>query len=156
MANDRIVLSLTETDLEERSFEPAAPGWYAIEVEEVETKTSNSVKNPGKPYYSLKYVSTDKDAFKGSFFDNVMLWHGAHFSLVGLAKALGLISAPGELVVPTEDELLGKEFEVRVDVVDYEKKDGTPGKRNEVKGYRALGGAKGAAPKKAKDKGFTL
>lgn len=155
MANDRIVLSLTDSDLEERSFEPAAPGWYSVEVEEVETKTSNSAKNPGKPYYSLKYVSTDTDAFKGSFFDNVMLWHGAHFSLVGLGKALGLISGPGELVVPTEDELLGKEFDVRVDVVEYEKKDGTTGKRNEVKGYRALGG-KTPAKAKAKDKGFSL
>jgi hypothetical protein len=154
MANDRIVLSLTDTDLEERSFEPAVPGWYPVEVEEVETKTSNSVKNPGKPYYSLKYISTDKDLFKGSFFDNVMLWHGAHFSLVGLGKALGLISGPGELVVPTEDELLGKEFEVRVDVVDYDKKDGTKGKRNEVKGYRAIGGKAPAG--KAKAKGFTL
>jgi hypothetical protein len=159
MANDRIVLSLTDEDLTERSFEPAPEGWYAVEITEVETKESKSAKNPGKPFYALKYKSIDEDKFKGSFFDNVMLWKGAHFSLVGLGKALGLIDGPGDLVVPTEDELLEQELEVRVAIVDYKKKDGTDGKRNEVKGYRSK--AAGATAGKAKaaagtKKGFSL
>lgn len=157
MANERIVLNLSDDDVAERSFDPAPEGWYSVEIEEVETKFSNSEKNPGKPYYSLKYESTDKDEFAGSFFDNVMLWKGAHFSLVGLGKALGIVEGAGELVVPTEEELLGKEIDVYVKVVDYEKKDGSPGKRNEVKRYRPQGGASaGRAKPKAKDKGFSL
>lgn len=159
MAEDRIVLSLTEEDVAERSFDPAPEGWYTVEITSVETRTSNSQKNPGKPFYALEYTSIDKDAFAGKFFDNVMLWHGAHFSLVGLAKALGIISGPGELVVPTEDELLGQEFDVFVKIAEYTNKNDELAKRNEVKRYRAKGGAEAkpaAKGKKAADKKFSL
>lgn len=150
---ERIIVNLTEDDLND-SFEPAAPGWYHVEIDEVELKESKSQKNPGKPFYSLKYKSVDEDKFKGKFFDNVMLWNGAHFSLVGLAKALGLIESAGELVVPTEDELIGKELLVKVAIEDYVNRDGEDAKRNSVKAYKALDGAgapkKGAAKKKQK------
>lgn len=159
MSNDRIILNLTADDVEEKGFEPAPEGWYHVEIESVETKKSNSAKNPGKPFYSLAYKSVDEDSFKGKFFDNVMLWHGAHFSLVGLAKALGHAKEAGELVVPTEDELVGQELEVFVKIEEYTKKDDSQGKRNAVKRYRAVGGgdAKAATPKaKATKKAYSL
>lgn len=156
MANDRIVLSLTEDDLKERTFGPAAPGWYPVEIDEVDVKVAGpNSKNPGKPMYGITYVSTDKDLHSGKFFgDNICLWQGAHYSLVGITKALGITSGPGELIVPTDDELLGKELEVRVIIEKYKKKDGSDGEKNVVKGYRALGGKAPAG--KAKAKGFTL
>lgn len=155
MSEDRIVLTLTDEDMTERTFEPAAEGWYKVEIEEVEKKTSNSAKNPGKPFYAMTYNSIDHDAHKGKFFgDNIMLWHGAHFSLVSLLKATGDLTEAGELFVPTEDELIGKELEVYVGIEEYEKKDGSgKGRRNVVKRRRSLeAGAKGGATTKAKAK----
>lgn len=152
MANDRIVLNLTDDDLTEQKFTPAPAGWYPVEIEEIETRESKSAKNPGKPFYSIKFKSVDEDRFKGRFFDNVMLWQGAHYDIVAIGKALGLIESAGDFSIPTEDELLGKELEVRVVIEKYTNRDDEEAERNAVKGYRGLEAGKTAAKGKAKPK----
>lgn len=169
MSNDRITLSLTSDELK-GGFELAAPGIYKVEIEEATYGTSNA----GNPKIDLVLKSLE-DSYKGKFFANVTLTaKAARFSLIPLMKALGHEVVAGDIQVPTEDELIGKDVSVRVaksfsykdddtdkyvnikeaEVEAHEAKGLEVYKRNEVKGYLP---ADTAAPaKKAKDKGFTL
>lgn len=169
MSNDRIILSLTADELK-GGFELAAPGLYKVEVEEATFGTSKA----GNPKIDLTLKSLEEDRYKGKFFANVTLTaKAARFSLIPLMKALGHEVVAGDIPVPTEDELIGKDVTVRVaktfsyqddesgkyvnikeDEVEAAEKRGLEVyKRNEVKGYLP---ADGAAPTKKKDKGFTL
>lgn len=168
MSNDRIILSLTADELK-GGFELAAPGLYKVEVEEATFGTSKA----GNPKIDLTLKSLE-DSYKGKFFANVTLTaKAARFSLIPLMKALGHEVVAGDIPVPTEDELIGKDVTVRVaksfsylsdetgkyvnikedEVEAHEAKGLEVYKRNEVKGYLP---ADGAAPTKKKDKGFTL
>lgn len=165
MSNDRIVLSLTDDELK-GGFELAEPGNYKVEIEEVAFGTSKA----GNPKIDLTLLSVD-DAYKGKFFANVTLTaKAARFGLIPLMKALGHDVQAGEVVVPTEEELVGKDVTVRVaksftyqdgdkwvrvkesDIEALEKKGIEVSKRNEVKTYLA----DGATTAKPKAKGFSL
>ena len=168
MSNERVTLSLTADELK-GGFELAAPGVYKVEIEEATHGTSKA----GNPKIDLTLKSVEEDRYKGKFFANVTLTaKAARFSLIPLMKALGHEVAAGEIVVPTEDELIGKDVSVRI-VKTFTYLDDSTGKyvkitedeveaaeakglevykRNEVKAYLAGD----AAPKKAKAKGFTL
>lgn len=167
MSNNRIVLSLTADELK-GGFELAEPGIYKVEIEEATFGTSNA----GNPKIDLVLRSLE-DSHKGKFFTNVTLTaKAARFSLIPLMKALGNEVVAGELTVPTEDELIGKDVSVRIaksfsyqdddgkwtnikeaEVEAYENKGIDVKKRNEVKAYLPSGGAPAG---KAKAKGFTL
>lgn len=166
MSNDRIVLSLTSDEIK-GGFELAEPGVYKVEIEEATFGTSKA----GNPKIDLVLKSLEEE-YKGKFFTAVTLTaKAARFSLIPLMRALGNEVAAGEVVVPTEDELLGKDVSVRIvksytyendegkyvkvkedEVAALEAKGVEVYKRNEVKTY-----LEGDAPKaKTKAKGFTL
>lgn len=148
------------------TFKPLPADWYHVEVEDVEERESKSAKNAGKPMYNykLKVVGGDYDGRK--LFLTACLWKEAIFTQVDIQKAIGIAQPPAEngkvpFVIADEDELIGKEFKVRVVVKDkYVKpgeepeldEEGKPVKDNEIKNIKSLDSASPAASK-AKAKG---
>lgn len=146
MAN--ITLNLTDSDV--KGFEVAPAGTYKVEIAEAELTESKSAKNNGKPMWKLELQSLE-DTYKGKFFVYAPLWQGAHFTFVGIGKALGFIEGSGDLTVPDVDTLIGKELVVKVVVEKYTNKDGEEAERNQVKSFAPVaGGAKKAGAKSSK------
>lgn len=171
----RITLNLDEKTANGGGEFPILPvGWYNVEILEVEDKASGSVKNNGKPMYNYKVEILDGDSAGRKLFINACLWAEAIFTQRDIQKALGLWEAGDTSFEVAEiEELEGQKLQVFVstkdkffkpDVPEEERYEVDPVtgekvhiKDNEVKKYRAIGGAAGKpAAKKTAKAGFKL
>lgn len=140
-----------EAESEARVFTTAPTGWYQCAIFDIEeAECGPESKNPGKPYWKVTLQCTQDDEHnKRRFWGNVMLFSPALYSLAQLMKALGReIPKEGAFEVPDPEEIIGEEVEVSVAKIrdtyqmnkpEYDPSEGTIYK-NDVKGYRALGG----------------
>ena len=118
MAGLKVNFSTEELGSESRDFEVLPAGKYPVRITEVEMKECGpNSKNPGKPFWAVEYTIVEGHPnAERKFWTNIMLFDGALYSFVQLAKALG--GKLGESMlsgeVPDLDELEGKELVVRV------------------------------------------
>jgi len=134
-----------EASSEARVLKPAPNGWYHCTVFEIEEKEAgDEAKNPGAPYWAVTLQCIQEgDHYKRRFWDNVMLFNGALYSLAQLMKALGYDIKQEDFEVPDIEEVIGKEVLISVARVrdKYNEKkmgDGEAIFKNEVKGYKAV------------------
>jgi len=112
----RINFSEEEASSEARDFAPIPAGKYRVRITDGKLEHSKSEKNPGKPMYNLRLDIQEGAYEKRVLFLRVMLWTGAGYTLSQLLQAVtGEKPKPGvEIVVPSIDELIGKELVVSV------------------------------------------
>lgn len=159
-ASDRISFDVTADDLAD-GFAPIPEGWYSGTIVKVETKhVQKEGDNKGKPFYSIRIKITEaadeenEGKVGSNAFVNAMLWHGAHFTIVGLAKALGLVKKAGKFTVPEPDDLVGEEVDFKVGLRKNPQEEG----ETEVKSFAPVGtkvGGEGASSGSA-GSGFSL
>jgi uncharacterized protein DUF669 len=141
-----IKVVLSDKEASSKVLEPIPSGWYTVTITDVEMKESKSVKNAGKPYYSVEHTVAEGKYEGRKLFSNVMLFEGALYTAVQLVAALtGEQPEPGELEVPEADELIGEQVLAKVKIQpERTVKDDRTGesktyeRRNEVAGYKAL------------------
>lgn len=134
-----------EAQSEARVFTPAPPGWYHCTIFDIEdAECGPESKNPGKPFWKITLQCVqDGEHNKRRFWDNIMLFNGALYSLAQLMKALGYDIKAENFVIPDSEDLLGQEILASVarvrDTYQMNKNgDGEVVFKNEVKGYKEL------------------
>jgi hypothetical protein len=148
----KVNFSDQEASSEAIDFTPVPSGTYPVLISDVETRESNSEKNPGKPYWHLEMtVVQEGHPYQGrKFWGNVMLWDGALYSLAQLLKAIGREDLLKSGKIPADPSfLVSNEIRITVQKVrdTYgEKKRAENGDdstdplfKNEVKGYKPAG-----------------
>jgi len=134
-------LKVNFTDREATSTVREIPpsGEYLVAITDGEIKdVKPGRKNTGKPYWQLRFVIQDGAYAGSSLIASVMLFDGALFSFAQLMKALGYDVNSGDFLIPSLDEIIGKNVNVR----GFKKPpstlpDGTElSERFEIKGYK--------------------
>jgi hypothetical protein len=147
-----IKVVLSDKEASSKPFELMPRGWYKAVISDGEVKESKSLKNAGKPFYSLELTIVDGKYEGRKVFDNVMCFEGALYSVVQLCAAVGMDVEAGEFEIPELSDFLdggqygGVEFMISL-AVQKERtakdpqtgEDKTYAERNEVKGYKAIG-----------------
>lgn len=146
----RVDFSEEELSSEAREFTPIPSGKYVCTITDWELKRSNSEKNKGKPYWALTLrINDDNEKYAGrKLFANVMLFAGALYSYVQLAKALGgdFETSLKSGQIPHGDQLVGKEVTAvvvkKVDKYKIDQGEWTEGEpkpmKNEVSGFAPI------------------
>jgi len=154
----RVDFSDEELASEGRSYEPAPTGKYPVTITEWEPKVCGpESKNPGKPFWAIRLRVNDGKYEGKFFFANVMLFKGAMYSYVQLAKAIGTPEFLSSIdddpdkrgPIPHGDKLVGHDIVVSVIKTrdnyaakrdNWEASSGEPyPMKNEVKGYLTAG-----------------
>lgn len=134
-------LKVNFTDQESSSSVREIPpsGEYLVAITDGEIKeVKPGRKNTGKPFWQLKLVIQDGAYAGATLISSVMLFDGALYSLAQLMKALGRDINSGDFVVPSLDEIIGQ----NVNVKGYKRPaqsmpDGTElNERFEIKGFK--------------------
>src|SRR5882757_2825313 len=145
MVGLKVNFSDQEAASEARDFTPVATGKYYARITDVEDKECGpESKNPGKPYWNIKFTIQDGPFENSNVWTNCMLFDGALYTLSQLLKATGHADALKTGKVPDGLDFVGSE--VIVSVVKqkdkYKDPDGTEGLyKSEVKGILAYEGA---------------
>lgn len=109
-------LNLSKDDVKEVRFGDLPAGRYNVRISGCEVRESKSEKNPNKPFYNMEFTVIDGKYEGSRDYTNVCLWEGAHFTLVGILRALGqkIEAADGqdniEIDVPDADWFLDQEL----------------------------------------------
>jgi len=153
-------LNVSAKEAKSEVLEPIPAGWYKVVLSDVELKEVKNAPQPGKkdnrgePFYSIEHTVSEGKYEGRKVFSNVMLFEGALYTAVQLAKAMGIYSgAEGEeLVIPDADELTGTEVWAKVKITGERTvrnqqtgESTTYEKKNEIAGYskNPLGAAGG-------------
>jgi hypothetical protein len=111
----RVNFSDKEASSEGRSAELMPRGNYHVKVTDGEiAECGPTSKNPGKPYYKLECtIQTGPNAGR-KLWTNAMLFEGALYTITQIMKSMGISVTPGEMIVPTIEEIVGTDFLVAV------------------------------------------
>jgi hypothetical protein len=135
-------------------YPPLPAGWYPVRIAKAELKTVEGKAGPFQKL-ALKLAVLEGNPHAGRIvFDDVIMnsKEGSKRRRAIIWRRLGLVAKGAQRAAISEDDLVGRECAVEVKVVDYPKRDGTKGTKNEVTfaGYRALGDLEaGEAPQAA-------
>jgi len=143
-------VNLTSEEAESRTLDPLPTGKYLCNLVDGQIReVKPGRKHVGKPFWSLQFVVQEGPHAGRNIFATVMLFEGALYSLVQLLRAYGYeVNGPGELQVPSLDDLLDKKESI---YVRGQKKPATSANGNdlperfEVKGYTVASKAQGAS-----------
>jgi len=92
-------------------FAPVPDGWYEVEVEKIDTRTSNA----GNEYLALQLNVTEGDHANRKFFVNINLWHPDAGVVKIAQRTMGnLFKAAGFSTMGETDQLLGQQGRARV------------------------------------------
>lgn len=147
---DNIRVNFSTEEAEAKTFEPIKKnGWYKVAITDGEMKACGpNSKNPGKPYWNLRLTIQEGEYENRNFWDNVMLFHPALYSLAQLMTAHGKNIEAGDFTVPPLTEIVGTGlvFEARIVYVPANAK-GNEGydEKNNIRGYRQIKGSEDAA-----------
>jgi len=135
----RINISDEEAASEGRSAELIPRGDYHVKCTDGELKECGpESKNPGKPYYNLEFTVQTGPHTGRKLFTNAMLFEGALYTIVQVMKGMGLSVTPGDMEVPSIDEIVGHDFIASVSKSNEKTVgDKTYEPRNEIRGLRA-------------------
>lgn len=132
----RVNFSDKEASSEGRGVDLLPRGNYHVKVTDGSIEQSKSEKNFGKPYYNLELTIQSGPHAGRKLFTNAMLFEGALYTITQIMKAMGINVTPGEMIVPTIDEIVGHDFVVGV--IKQGKRtvgDQEYDERNDVKGF---------------------
>lgn len=140
----RLKVNFSKNEAESQVREIAPSGEYHCKITEIESKTVNpSSKNAGKPYWNIKFnIQDPTQAHFAPLYSNIMLFEGEDGTLGSLAqflKALGYDVTAGEFDLPEEDELMGRDINVKgvKKQAGYDRKAGKDlNERFQVNGYK--------------------
>lgn len=147
----RVNFSDKEQSSEARDYTAMPSGKYRCAITDWEVRRSNSQKHNGKPYWALT-LTVQEGKYEGrKLWANVMLFEGALFSYVQLAKALGGDFAESLKTgkIPHGDNLQGKEVvavvvkkidKYKIEQGEWDENSGDPKPmKNEVSGFQSIG-----------------
>ena len=153
----RVDFSSEELSSEARTFDPLPTGKYPVTITEWFPRVCGpESKNPGKPFWNIRFRVNEGPHEGRVLFANVMLFAGAMYSYVQLAKAIGtpefLSSIDSDSdkrePIPHGDKLVGQDLVVYALKIkdNYAAKeqnwtpaDGPYPMKNEVKSYFPVG-----------------
>jgi hypothetical protein len=128
----RVNFSSKEASAEGRSTQLLPRGDYHVKVTEGSIEECGpESRNPGKPYYKLECTIQSGPHAGRKLFTNAMLFEGALYTIVQIMKAMGLSVEPGEMMVPSINEIMGNDF--IVGVVKKGESTGTDGRKYDEK-----------------------
>lgn len=110
-------VNFSKDEAESNAREVLPTGEYHTKIVEIETReVKPGSPNAGKPFWNVQFiVQTDKYA-GNRIYSNIMLFEGKDGTLASLSqflKALGYDITPGEFELPSEDDLIGRDINVR-------------------------------------------
>jgi hypothetical protein len=134
-------LKVNFTDEEASSVAREIPpsGEYLVAITDGEIKeVKPGRKNTGRPYWQLRLVIQEGAYAGSSLIASVMLFDGALYSFSQLMKALNYDVNSGDFVVPSLDEIIGQNVNVRGFKMPAKSlADGTElNERFEIKGFK--------------------
>lgn len=107
----RVNFSDKEASSEGRSTQLLPRGDYHVVITDGSIEECGpESKNPGKPYYKLEATIQSGPHANRKLFTNAMLFEGALYTITQIMKAMGISVKPGEMIVPTIDEIIGTDF----------------------------------------------
>lgn len=122
------------------SFEPLPAGWYQADISESELKDTNAGNGQ---YIKLKLTITGPTHQGRVVFTNLNIRNAnPKAEEIGLGQLRSLMSAIGLSSVQDTDQLIGGSCEIKLTIKQSEQY----GPENEVKGFKAIGGAGSAMP----------
>src|SRR5262245_54232066 len=109
----KVNFSKSEADSTAREVIPS--GAYLCHISDVKTaEVKPGSPNQGKPYWNMRFTVAEGKYAGNSVFSNIMLFEtdkeGTLSSLAMLLKAVGIEVTPGEMELPEDEELLGKQL----------------------------------------------
>lgn len=115
MARLKVNFSQDEAESKVREIPPS--GTYLCSVVDVEMKeVKPGSPNSGKPFWNIRFVVQEGKYEGSSIFSNVMLFSteksGTLSQLSMFLKALGFTVTPGEMELPDDEEVQGKNLMV--------------------------------------------
>ena len=130
------------TEGDQPQFPPVPEGWYPVKVAKAEVKTVDGREGKFQKL-ALRLQVLEGNPYAGRvIFDDVILnsKEGSRRRRAIIWRRLGLVQKGAQKAAISEEDLVGRECAVEVKVVDYPKRDGTKGTKNEVTfaGYKPL------------------
>ena len=146
------------TEGDQPQFPPMPDGWYPVRIAKAEVKTVDGREGKFRKL-ALKLQILQGNPHAGRIvFDDVILnaKEGSRRRRAIIWRRLDLVQKGAQKAAISEEDLVGRECAVELKTVDYPKRDGTKGTKNEVTfaGYKPLGdleadeagGAEGSLP----------
>ena len=130
------------TEGNQPQFPPVPEGCYPVKVAKAEVRTVDGREGRFQKL-ALRLQVLGGNPYAGRvIFDDVILnsKEGSRRRRAIIWRRLGLVQKGAQKAAISEEDLVGRECAVEVKVVDYPKKDGTTGTKNEVTfaGYKPL------------------
>jgi len=131
------------TEGDQPQFPPMPEGWYPVRIAKAEVKTVDGREGKFRKL-ALRLQVLEGNPHAGRIvFDDVILnaKEGSRRRRAIIWRRLGLVQKGAQKAAISEEDLVGRECAVELKVVDYPKRDGTKGTKNEVTfaGYKPLG-----------------
>jgi len=131
------------TEGDQPQFPPVPAGWYPVKIVKAEVKTVDGREGKFRKL-ALRLQVLEGNPYAGRVvFDDVILnaKEGSRRRRAIIWRRLGLVQKGAQKAAISEEDLVGRECAVELKVVDYPKRDGTKGTKNEVTfaGYKPLG-----------------
>ena len=130
------------TDGDQGDFPPVPEGWYPVKIVKADVKTVEGRQGTFQKL-TLRMQILDGNEYAGRMiFDDIILnsKEGSRRRRALIWRRLGLVQKGAQKAAISEQDLVGRECAVEVKVVDYPKRDGTKGTKNEVTfaGYKPI------------------
>ena len=130
------------TEGDQPQFPPVPEGWYPVKIAKAEVKTVQGREGSFQKLTLRMQVLEGKPHAGRLIFDDIILnsKEGSRRRRAIIWRRLGLVQKGAQKAAISEEDLLDRECAVEVKVVDYPKRDGTKGTKNEVTfaGYKPL------------------
>jgi hypothetical protein len=131
------------TEGDQPQFPPMPDGWYPVKIVKAEVETVDGREGKFQKL-ALRLQVLEGNPYAGRVvFDDVILnaKPGSRRRRAIIWRRLGLVEKGAQKAAISEEDLVGRECAVELKIVDYPKRDGTKGTKNEVTfaGYKALG-----------------
>ncbi len=131
------------TEGDQPQFPPVPEGWYPVKIAKAEVKTVQGREGTFQKLTLRMQVLAGNSYAGRMIFDDIILnsKEGSRRRRAIIWRRLGLVQKGAQKAAISEEDLLDRECAVEVKVVDYPKRDGTTGTKNEVTfaGYKPLG-----------------
>jgi hypothetical protein len=131
------------TEGDQPQFPPVPEGWYPVRIAKAEHRTVEGRDGTFEKLALRLQVLEGNPCAGRVIFDDVILnqKEGSRRRRAIIWRRLGLVQKGAQKAAISEEDLVGRECAVEVKVVDYPKRDGTKGTKNEVTfaGYKPLG-----------------
>ena len=131
------------TEGDQPQFPPVPEGWYPVKIAKAEVRTVQGREGTFQKL-TLRMQVLEGNPYAGRMiFDDIILnsKEGSRRRRAIIWRRLGLVQKGAQKAAISEEDLLDRECAVEVKVVDYPKRDGTKGTKNEITfaGYKPLG-----------------